>query len=138
MPSRRFRVERDSLGPVRVPSDALYGAQTQRAIENFPISGWRFPRSFLQALGLIKASAAAANRRLRRLDARTARAIESAALLVASTSTSVVAAPSASITDFPKFAYDFATQHCPTLPQPGCELSISVGCDADVPRPSPG
>ncbi len=84
MPSRRFRIERDSLGSVRVPHEALYGAQTQRAVENFPISGWRFPRGFLRALGLIKASAAAANRRLRQLDARTARAIESSALAVAS------------------------------------------------------
>src|SRR5512143_1846725 len=56
-----YRVEEDSMGPVRVPSDALYGAQTQRAIENFPVSGLRMPRSFLHALGLIKSAAAEAN-----------------------------------------------------------------------------
>ena len=53
-----YRVERDSLGEVRVPTDALYGAQTQRAIENFPISGQRFGRGFIQALGLLKKAAA--------------------------------------------------------------------------------
>ena len=47
-----FRVERDSMGPVRVPKVAYYGAQTQRAIENFPVSGWRFGREFIYALGL--------------------------------------------------------------------------------------
>ena len=73
------RVERDSLGEVRVPADALYGAQTQRAVENFPISGLRLPRPFLRALGLIKGAAAAANRDLRLLNAARARAIEAAA-----------------------------------------------------------
>ncbi len=50
-----YRMERDTMGEMRVPSDALYGAQTQRAVENFPISGLRLPRAFIRALGLIKA-----------------------------------------------------------------------------------
>jgi fumarate hydratase class II len=53
-----YRIERDTMGEMRVPSAALYGAQTARAVENFPISQLRFPRSFIRALGLIKAAAA--------------------------------------------------------------------------------
>jgi len=53
------RKERDSLGEVGVPADALYGAQTLRAVENFPISGWTMPREFVAAMGMIKAAAAA-------------------------------------------------------------------------------
>ena len=56
-----YRIEKDSMGEVRVPKDALYGAQTQRAVENFPISGYTFPRAFIRALGLIKAAAARVN-----------------------------------------------------------------------------
>jgi fumarate hydratase class II len=56
-----YRTERDTMGEMRVPSDALYGAQTARAIENFPISGQHFPRSFIRALGLIKSAAAKVN-----------------------------------------------------------------------------
>ena len=48
-----FRIEKDSLGEMKVPEGALYGAQTQRAVENFPISGQRFGRRFIEALGLI-------------------------------------------------------------------------------------
>src|SRR5437867_753668 len=55
------RTERDSMGEIQVPGNALYGAQTQRAAENFPISNLRFPREFIRALGLIKLSAARAN-----------------------------------------------------------------------------
>ncbi len=66
------RTERDSLGEVPVPSGALYGAQTQRAVDNFPISGKRFPRRFLQSLGIVKKSCALANEDLGLLD--TARA----------------------------------------------------------------
>src|ERR1700683_5625676 len=58
----------DSLGDVRVPRDALYGPQTQRAIENFAFSNFRFPRPFLRALGLIKKCAAEANGELNLLD----------------------------------------------------------------------
>lgn len=55
------RIERDSLGEVKIPSEMLYGAQTQRAVENFRLSGMRFPRVFLRALGLIKEAAASVN-----------------------------------------------------------------------------
>jgi fumarate hydratase, class II len=58
-----YRIERDTMGEMRVPSAALYGAQTARAVENFPISGRGLPRSFIRALGLIKAAAAAVNGR---------------------------------------------------------------------------
>lgn len=70
-----YRISTDSLGQVKVPKNALYGPQTQRAVENFPISGLRLPRSFIRAQGIIKASAAAANRDLRQLDERIANAI---------------------------------------------------------------
>jgi fumarate hydratase class II len=59
-----YRIERDTMGEMRVPADALYGAQTQRAVENFPISSLRFPRAFIRALGLIKACAAETNAEL--------------------------------------------------------------------------
>jgi fumarate hydratase class II len=78
-----FRIERDSLGEVRVPADALYMAQTQRAVENFPISGLRFGRAFIRALGIIKAAAAAVNAELGLLDSALAPAIEQAAAEVA-------------------------------------------------------
>lgn len=78
-----FRREKDSLGEVQVPAEALYGAQTQRAVENFPISGLRFPRPFLWALGQIKAAAAEVNRDLGRLDPQRAAAIVQAAEEVA-------------------------------------------------------
>ena len=74
-----FRIEKDSLGEVKVPASALYGAQTQRAFENFPISGQRFGRRFIEALGRIKASAASANGELGNIDAKIADAIVSAA-----------------------------------------------------------
>ena len=78
-----FRVEVDSMGEVRVPADALYKAQTQRAIDNFPISGIRFPRVFIRALGLVKASAAVVNRDLGFMDGDMAEAIVEAAAEVA-------------------------------------------------------
>jgi fumarate hydratase, class II len=62
-----FRVERDSMGEVRVPAQAYYGAQTQRATENFPISGWPLPVELIHALGLVKYAAAVANRDLGKL-----------------------------------------------------------------------
>ncbi len=77
--SDEVRIERDSLGEVEVPADAWYGAQTQRAVENFPISNLRFPRRFIQALGLVKQSAAQVNRDLNLLDAEIAGAIRKAA-----------------------------------------------------------
>jgi len=66
----QFRIEKDSMGEVRVPQDAYYGAQTQRAIDNFPISQRRFPREFIRALGLIKQAAARVNRELGLLEER--------------------------------------------------------------------
>ena len=74
-----FRIETDTLGEVRVPAEALYGAQTQRAVENFQISGRPFPRRFIQALGLVKKVAALANGELGGLEPELARAIASAA-----------------------------------------------------------
>ena len=59
-----YRMEHDSMGELKVPAEALWGAQTQRAVENFPISGLPLPRAFIGALGLIKQAAARANRRL--------------------------------------------------------------------------
>src|SRR2546423_5971740 len=77
------RLERDSMGEVRVPEDALYGPQTQRAVENFPIGGLRFQRSFICALGLIKAAAAKVNGEMGELPAPAAAAIAEAAGQVA-------------------------------------------------------
>ena len=74
-----FRTERDSLGEMRVPAKALYGAQTQRAVENFPISNLRFPRRFIAALGTIKKAAAQANIQLDQLDEQVGNAIAQAA-----------------------------------------------------------
>jgi fumarate hydratase class II len=79
MANQAYRIERDSMGEVRVPADALYGAQTQRAVDNFPISGLRFPRSFLRALGMIKGAAAAVNLDLGLLEPEMAAAIQRAA-----------------------------------------------------------
>jgi len=62
------RIEKDSMGEMTVPATALWGAQTQRAVENFPISGYRFGRRFIRALGLIKQSAAKVNMELGKLD----------------------------------------------------------------------
>ena len=74
-----FRIETDSMGEMRVPAKAYYGAQTARAVENFPISNLRFPREFIRALGLIKKHAAITNSELGLLDQKIARAIGSAA-----------------------------------------------------------
>ncbi|MGH7460170.1 MAG: class II fumarate hydratase, partial [Longimicrobiales bacterium] len=73
------RIEKDSLGEMKVPQDALWGAQTQRAVENFPISDLRFPRYFIQALGLIKRVAAETNRELGLLDEGVAKDVIAAA-----------------------------------------------------------
>jgi fumarate hydratase class II len=62
-----FRIEHDSMGDVKVPAKAYYGAQTQRAVENFPISGWPLPPALIHALGLVKLAAAVANRDLGKL-----------------------------------------------------------------------
>lgn len=75
----QYRIEKDYLGDVRVPAEALYGCQTQRAVENFPVSGIRFPRVFIRALGLIKAAAAGLNMELGLLDKERGHAIQQAA-----------------------------------------------------------
>jgi len=73
------RIEKDSMGRMEVPGDALYGATTQRAVLNFPISGYRFSRPFIRALGLVKWSAALANRDLGKLEEDQAQLIAQAA-----------------------------------------------------------
>jgi len=83
MSTTDYRVEHDSMGALDVPSTALWGAQTQRAIQNFPSSGLVMPRAFIRALGLIKRAAAAANAELGDLTPSLAGAIEAAALEVA-------------------------------------------------------
>jgi fumarate hydratase class II len=77
------RTEKDSMGPMEVPSDAYYGASTQRAVLNFPVSSLRFSRAFIRALGVIKLSAARVNTDLGQLDAKTSEAVQSAAREVA-------------------------------------------------------
>jgi fumarate hydratase class II len=79
-----YRTEHDSMGELQVPADALWGAQTQRAIQNFPISGQTMPREFIRALGLIKQAAAMANLELGLLNEKKAAAIINAARIVAS------------------------------------------------------
>ena len=79
MSTQDFRTEKDSLGEMQVPADALWGAQTQRAVENFPISDLRFPRSFIAALGMIKRAAAHTNVELGLLDEKIAQDIIRAA-----------------------------------------------------------
>jgi fumarate hydratase, class II len=83
MASNECRVETDSLGKVEVPVDALYGAQTQRAVENFPVSGLRLPRRVIRALALVKKAAAQVNKGSGKLDAKLADAIIQAAHEVA-------------------------------------------------------
>ena len=79
MAKKRYRTEKDSLGEVKIPLNALWGPQTQRAIDNFPVSGitFNFPfgRSFLKAMGVIKEAAARANKSLKLIDAKRARGI---------------------------------------------------------------
>ncbi|RAP57955.1 class II fumarate hydratase [Oleiagrimonas sp. MCCC 1A03011] len=74
-----FRTEHDSMGELQVPANALWGAQTQRAVDNFPVSGLRMPREFIRALGLIKAAAAEANAKLGHMPKVQAAAIRKAA-----------------------------------------------------------
>ena len=83
MSDSEFRIEKDSLGEMKVPVGALYGAQTQRAIENFPISGQPMPPRFTHALGMCKAASARVNLALSLLDPAVAEAVERAALEVA-------------------------------------------------------
>ena len=73
------RIEKDTMGPVEVPAEAYYGAQTQRSLHNFRIGGERFPREFIYALGVVKKAAARVNARLGKLDPKLLLAIEQAA-----------------------------------------------------------
>jgi fumarate hydratase class II len=75
----KYRIEKDSLGEMRVPEDALYGAQTARAVENFPVSGIPFPPQFIRALAIIKRACARANMELGDLDPKVGEAIVEAA-----------------------------------------------------------
>jgi fumarate hydratase class II len=75
----RTRIEHDSMGELQVPADALWGAQTQRAVQNFPISGRPMPRGFIRALGLVKGAAAQVNAGLGLLPKGVARAVQAAA-----------------------------------------------------------
>jgi fumarate hydratase class II len=79
MADKSYRTEHDSMGELQVPSDALWGAQTQRAVDNFPVSGLRMPRSFIAAVGLVKWAAAGANEDLELLPADVADAVRRAA-----------------------------------------------------------
>ncbi len=83
MAKQDYRVEHDSMGELRVPADALWGAQTQRAVENFPVSNLTMPRGFIRALGLIKWAAAGANAELGLMKSGRAMAIQASALEVA-------------------------------------------------------
>ncbi len=83
MAGKGYRIERDNMGELRVPDHALWGAQTQRAVDNFPVSGLPMPRGFIRALGLIKWAAAGANAELGLLKSGKAMAIQTAALQVA-------------------------------------------------------
>ena len=83
MNDKAFRIEKDSMGELEVPADALWGAQTQRAVNNFPISGLTMPRQFIAALGLVKWAAAGANAELGLITSDVAVAIQRTALAVA-------------------------------------------------------
>jgi fumarate hydratase class II len=74
-----LRTEQDTLGNVKLPDDAYYGAQTKRAVDNFPISGLRLPRKFIKAQGVVKLAAARANGGIGELDRKVLRAVEKAA-----------------------------------------------------------
>ena len=80
---RDTRTEQDSMGPMEVPESALWGASTQRAVLNFPVSGFRMSRSFIRALGYIKAGAAEANLELGVIDEKMRDVIVKAAIQVA-------------------------------------------------------
>ena len=81
--SEKYRVEHDSMGELQVPAEALWGAQTQRAVQNFPVSGQKMPRAFIRALGLVKGAAAQVNTELGLLPKAVGKAIAAAAAEVA-------------------------------------------------------
>ena len=79
MKKTSYRIETDTMGKVKVPKDSYYGAQTQRAVENFPVSDLRFPKPFIRAIGLIKYAAAKTNGKIKLIDAKISEAIGKAA-----------------------------------------------------------
>ncbi len=83
MTSNKYRTEHDSMGELQVPADAMWGATTQRAVENFPISGLPMPKQFISALGLVKWACAGANAELGLLESDIAIAVQKAGLEVA-------------------------------------------------------
>ncbi|MGH8442444.1 MAG: class II fumarate hydratase [Nevskiaceae bacterium] len=83
MAKQGLRIEKDSMGELEVPANALWGAQTQRAYNNFPVSGLRMPRGFIRAMGLIKATAAEVNEGLGLLEGQVAVAVRDASIAVA-------------------------------------------------------
>jgi fumarate hydratase, class II len=83
MTEQSYRIERDSLGEVKVPAGALYSAQTQRAVDNFPISDLRFSRTFIRALAMIKGASAAVNLELGLMQEEMAKAIQAACAEIA-------------------------------------------------------
>ena len=93
-----FRTEHDSMGELKVPANALWGAQTQRAVDNFPISGLTLPRDFVRALGLIKTAAADANLKLGHLKSTQAAAIRKASGNRAHSAASSTAASGSAVT----------------------------------------
>ncbi|MDQ6972215.1 MAG: aspartate ammonia-lyase, partial [Mariprofundaceae bacterium] len=83
MSKQKMRSEYDSMGEMQVPVDAMYGASTARAVQNFPVSGLRFPREFIKAMGRIKQAAACVNLELGKLDAAQSMLIQGASIEVA-------------------------------------------------------
>ena len=79
---KKYRIAKDSMGEMKIPADALYGASTQRAVENFPVSGIGLGRAYIEALGQIKSSAAVANGKLKILPAAVSKAVSEAAIAV--------------------------------------------------------
>jgi fumarate hydratase class II len=94
--TEEFRIEHDTMGEVRVPVNALYRAQTQRAVENFPISGKTLERAHIAALARVKKAAAQANAELGVLDGELAKAIADAADEVAALESTTATSPSTS------------------------------------------
>ena len=107
------RIEKDSMGEMSLPASALHGASTHRAVMNFPVSGYRFSRPFIRALGLIKWAAAQANHDLGLLDAAVASVATQHGALVADV--------------FHAFYAASAPSHVPCLA--GLQIATPAGCD---------
>ena len=109
----RTRVEHDSMGELQVPAEALWGAQTQRAVQNFPISGRPMPRGFIRALGLVKAAAAEVNAGLGLLPKGVAKVVQTAANEVA------------------RGEHDVRTAHRQRLGRRGADTAAGAGDERD-------